>query len=202
MVLNEDRILEALKGTGVQGEALEEGSRLVDHWIGEVAEVDARDETLAVEAGFYVEVAPLIFVVGTQDRIFRSHVTGKVTGAEWKTTKHETKFWNKEAWFESISQSHQLTTYAIGLAYGSLINPTGDSFSFEVNSSVDILVRAVSKSYPPQIWRKREGDLVSVSPERMNALVQTYRNVGEAIRDEEDGRGAVGSAGDSLYEYV
>jgi len=186
VVLDEVRILEALRGTGVQGEALEEGSRLVDHWIGEVAELDARDETLAVEAGFYVEVAPLTFVVGTQDRIFRSHLTGKVTGAEWKTTKHETKFWNKEGWFESISNSHQLTTYAIGLAYGSFIPTPRNEFPpvvfYEPPEEMDILVRAVSKSYPPQIWRKREGDLVTVSKERMNALVSTYRNVGEAVR--------------------
>ena len=178
MELDQVKILEAIKASGVVGEALEEGARLVDHWIEEAAEFDSENETLAVEEKFYIELDPLTFVVGTQDRIFRTP-EGEVCGSEWKSTKHRTKFWNEEEWFGSISKSHQVVTYAAGLRYGSFLS--GVSFS-GVGSPTRILVRAVSKSNPPELWPDYRGRFVHVGSDRLVATMGAYSATAAAIR--------------------
>lgn len=196
-MLNEEKILEVLREQKVSAVSLEEGAGLVDHWISECAELDRRDKTLAVEAGFFVEVAPDTFVVGTQDRIAQSHVTGEVFGCEWKSTKHQTKMWTPEAWYESISGGHQVATYALGLKFGQVIGegvigtvPLREGeMMFPEDGSVNILVRAVSKSHPPVIWPDPEGKFVNVTSGRMEAMRSVYQNVAASIRVQRRGKG-------------
>lgn len=179
--IDQNKILTAIEGAKVSASAREEGAALLDFWIQETAELDARDETLAVEAGFYIQHGNT-FIVGTQDRIARSHVSGEVFGCEWKTTKHETKFWNKTTWYDSISKGHQVATYALGLKTGTLVEPVEGGFDFSEDGSANILVRAVSKSSPPKLWPSAEGQFVNVSEERMQATLNTYINAAQSIR--------------------
>lgn len=183
-MINEEKILAVLREQKVSAASLEEGAGLVDHWISECSELDARDETLAVEVGFFVELDPFTFVVGTQDRVARSHVTGEVFGCEWKSTKNRTKYWTPETWFESISNGHQVATYALGLARGQLIGPDGlpPFIFYDEPEKMNILVRAVSKSHPPQIWPEAAGQFVTVTRERMEATASVYLNEAAGIR--------------------
>lgn len=178
MELDQTKILEALQATRVTGEALEEGARLVDHWIEEAASFDEENETLAVEEKFYIELDPLTFVVGTQDRIFRTP-EGEVCGSEWKSTKGRTKFWGPEIWAEGIEKGHQVATYAAGLKFGSFLS--GSIFE-GVGSPVRILVRAVAKSSPPELWPDARGKLIEISGERLEAILGAYQSVAEAVR--------------------
>jgi hypothetical protein len=196
-MLNEEKILEVLREQKVSAVSLEEGAGLVDHWISQCAELDARDRTLAVEAGFFIELPGSTFVVGTQDRIAQSHVTGEVFGCEWKSTKHQTKLWTPEAWYESISNGHQVATYALGLKFGQVIGEDvigtvplreGETM-FPGDGSVNILVRAVSKSHPPAIWPDPEGKFVNISSGRMEAMRGAYRNVADSIRAQRKNQG-------------
>lgn len=179
--IDQNKILAAIEGAKVSAAAREEGAGLLDFWIQETAELDGRDETLAVEAGFYVQHGET-FIVGTQDRIARSHVSRETFGCEWKSTKNETKFWNARTWYDSISKGHQVATYALGLKTGVLVEPVSGDFAFSEDGSVNILVRAVSKSSPPKLWPSAEGQFVNVSEERMQATLNTYLNVAQSIR--------------------
>lgn len=189
-MLREEKILEVLREQQVSVASLEEGARLVDYWIEQCETLDGRDKTLAVEVGFFYEAAPLTFIVGTQDRVAQSHVTGEVFGCEWKTTKHRTKLWTPEAWFESISNGHQVATYALGLKRGVIVGGSvietiplqeGQTM-FPEDGSVNILVRAISKSSPPDMWPSAEGQFVNVTKERLEAVKQVYVNEAEAVR--------------------
>lgn len=186
-LLDEQRVLEAIVSTGVSAFALEEGSGLVDYWISECADLDNENETLAVEVGFFFEPTPLTFVVGTQDRIFRNKKTGLICGSEWKTTKQQTKLWTPEAWLESISNGHQVATYAAGLRYGNLLmgnSNTGTIAPGDLaeDGSVDILVRAISKSHPPVMWPDSSGALLNISAPRIEAVINAYVNAAEGVR--------------------
>lgn len=189
-MLNEDRILEVLREQKVSAASLEEGASLVDFWIRETAPFDSLSTTLAVEAGFYIEPSPNTFIVGTLDRVAQSKETGEVFGCEWKTTKGKTKFWSPSIWLQSISASHQLSTYALGLRQGVFVEKErygpvpllkGQTM-FPLDGSINILVRAISKSTPPELWPSEEGKFVTLTKERMETTLNTYSNVAASIR--------------------
>lgn len=182
-MLNEDRILEVLREQKVSAASLEEGASLVDFWIRETAPFDSLSTTLAVEAGFYIELSPNTFIVGTLDRVAQSRESGEVFGCEWKTTKGKTKFWSPSIWLQSISASHQLSTYALGLQRGEFIDPLPfPTDVFPLDGSINILVRAISKSTPPELWPSEEGKFVTLTKERMETTLNSYSNVAAAIR--------------------
>lgn len=183
MKINESKILDEIRALPVSAVNLEMGASLVDFWIRETAPFDSLATTLAVEAGFYIEPSPNTFIVGTLDRVAQSRETGEVFGCEWKTTKGKTKFWGPSIWLQSISASHQLSTYALGLQRGTFIDPLPfPTDVFPPDGSINILVRAISKSTPPELWPSEEGEFVTLTKERMETTLNTYSNVAASIR--------------------
>lgn len=183
MQIDESRILAAIGGLEVSAQAREDGSELIDTWANTCLEYDAAHQTLAVEAGFYIELDPQTFVVGVIDRLAQDGEG--VFACEWKTTKHQTKTWGPEEWFAEIERGHQLSTYALGLQAGTFI----DGINFERPSECRVYVRAVSKSRPPVIWYAPENKSVVVSEARLNATRAAYTNAARSIRAMNGGGG-------------
>jgi hypothetical protein len=199
---NEDSIWNAIVSAPVAAIAREEGAPLIDLWVKECAAFDAEDKTLFIEVPFYLQIAPNTFIVGTKDRVAADEI-GEFD-CEWKSTgKHSPARgsfggWNAELWFEDISKSHQVPTYAAaqnGGIYGvwdegeqkhvfppdaipRQVPPTNRSNG----DGWHVLVRAVSKSVPPQIWPSARGAFVTVSAARVEATLNAYRIAAEQIR--------------------
>jgi hypothetical protein len=189
-MMSSDEIFNSIVNLDVSASAKEAGSQLVETWLAECSEADTQDETIAVEAGFFVELAPNTFVVGAQDRIARN-ANLPLFGCEWKSTgayspaRGSFPGWNAERWFEEISRGHQTATYALGLMRGTFVDEKVNRIIVDARKGLEeisILVRAISKSKPPQIWPDARGQFVTVTKERMKAVTNAYLITAAQIR--------------------
>lgn len=186
-------IFNAIASAQYPAAATELGAELVDSWVAEVEESDRRlYKTLLLEAGFFIALDAKTYVVGACDRVMRD--AEGVLVEEMKTTS-KSKTWTAERWFDSISKSHQIGTYAAALSHGTFI--FGDSVPSwaDVGASADnpvayspniknprILVRAVTKSKPPEIWPTALGATIMVDAKRIETTLNVYRNEAAGIR--------------------
>lgn len=185
-----DKIFNTIVNVDAPAQAKEAAATLAETWVRECAEHDAKDRTIAVEAGFYVKLAPNTFIVGAQDRL-ATNDTLPLFGCEWKTTgkgspaRGSYRGWNAEFWYDEISRAHQVGTYALGIKYGTFVDPRVHESVVELREplhDVNILVRAISKSSPPQIWPDARGAFVTISPDRMDKTRNAYLNAALHIR--------------------
>ena len=146
--MNTEKMTEAILNAGVSAVAKEEGSLLVDHWITH-NQADASWKIFSVEAGFVLWLDNLTAIIGAQDCICEEG--GRIIGGEWKTSKEKDKYWNENAWLESISDGSQIAIYALALREGTYYEEGREPFTPRV-SVPRIRVRAISKSNPPELW--------------------------------------------------
>lgn len=161
--MNQEAITEAILTTGCAPLALEEGAALVDHWI---AVTKPPADILGVECGFVYWLDTKTAVIGVQDLLTREPVG--IVGNEWKTTKERSRYWGPEKWVTSITEGSQLPIYALALQQGTYYEEGRRPFRPEVREP-RIRVRAVSKSTPPEIWPPDRDEIVTFSPERLEA---------------------------------
>lgn len=202
--LNRDQILDAIAETLSSPElkipqgARVEGARLAETWINEVEQFDSQHQTIAVEVPFFFFADKFTIVVGVQDRIARD-VNGKVFGCEWKTSKGTTRYWNEEKWLEGIRRGHQIGIYGLAQKEGYF---AGERFNRQITVEdfvvpelnapslfklgiklPTIMVRAITKENPPQIWPSEGQFFQEISKERMAATKNALIVRGAAIRE-------------------
>lgn len=207
--IDDSRILSAIMAAGVRSaKAVEAGSELVDAWAAAVVEADSRYRTLGLEVGWFTKLGPGAFVVGCVDKLaverpdpaeraeYEAYcsVRGSEPTApepfvlEAKTTAPASRFWTPEKWYDEIARGHQVGTYAMALRWGTFIQPASEPVKIDAVewtpgvAAPRVLVRAVSKSRPPQIWPGPEGAWVEVGPARLDATRSAYVNAAAAIR--------------------
>jgi hypothetical protein len=190
-----DRIAVAIKKSGVSGTAALEGSRLTQYWIEELAKFDAQYPTIGVEMPFFIILEKYTVVVGMQDRIAMDGAG--VFGCEWKTTKGTTRYWNEEKWIEQIKNSAQLKTYGLGQHEGYFI-PGDQPFNAPGNLLVGemggptlwhpeikfprILVRAITKEDPPNLWGVDPPAFFEIDKKSMDMTREAYLIKADQIR--------------------
>lgn len=175
-MIDSERIFNTITSANFPALAVEQGSELVDSWISECfAEDQKRYKTLLIEAGFFIELDPVTFVVGACDRVMKD--SEGVLIEESKSTS-KSKTWTAERWYESLVRGHQIPTYAAALKYGTFVEG-----EWAPRVAVPrILVRAATKSRPPEIWPSPEGQIVEPENSRIDAVLNMYRNEAVGIR--------------------
>lgn len=146
--------------------------------MAETSSFDRQFLTLATELPFFFFPDKFTVVVGAQDRIAYDEdcVMRKeagVIGCEWKSTKGKTRYWNEEKWLQGIEAGVQIAVYALAHHEGFFVLPEDATFSERIQQYGEIvvpflgcpyvlwqpkvrkpyiMVRAITKESPPQIW--------------------------------------------------
>lgn len=177
----QDKIVQSIKASGVSGVAAIEGARLAQHWIEEAGEFDAQFPTIAAEVPFFVILDGYTILVGMMDRIAYGG-NGGVFGSEWKTTKGTTKWWNEDKWIEEIKNGTQISIYGLGLRKGTFLLRGGAIMrKFDVERP-HILVRAITKEKPPQLWGVNPPAFFEIPEKRLETIENTIILRGRQIR--------------------
>jgi hypothetical protein len=187
-----DAIFNAILASDAPPSAKEFASELVDVWVNEAVPEDAANSvTVGVECGFWIRLDQTTFIVGAADRIAEDD--DGIFAQEHKSTAKRSSYWNAEKWYDEISRAHQVATYASALRSGTWLIPTEtvtedgatlrsfDLRNFRV-AEPRILVRAVSKGRPPELWPTAKGAFITINERRMEATLAAYRVVAEQIR--------------------
>lgn len=154
-----DAIQEVLLGAKASPLATEEAARLVEGWLDAsplFPETLLEWRLVGVEVPFYVQLEEKSFVIGVTDAIFQD-ADGPIF-CEWKSRRapkirKDGKPYegdDEDGWLEDISNGPQLALYALAATRGRFLLPL-DRYGFFIPSP-RILVRAVVKSSPVQLW--------------------------------------------------
>ena len=187
-----------------------EAANLVEVWIRENAAFDSQFPTVAVEIPFFLFVDKFTIVVGLIDRIALDN--SGLFGCEWKTTKGTTKFWNEDKWLESISNGHQIGTYALAMKKAQFLIPSSSGAEItdwylkcapdgQVSANAEdpsvppiwtwapkiksprMMVRAITKESPSQIWPSQNGHAIfDFDRDKLTTVENAYFVKGEVIR--------------------
>src|SRR5581483_3133796 len=209
--INSEKIFNAITSQRLPAAATELGAELVDAWVEQCVAHDQAYRTLLLEAGFYIPLGPKTWVVGACDRVMLDEEgvlleEMKTTSAGSKTWTPE-RWYDQLAGGHQVAtyaaalqrgsfiiaqerlpnwavvdcdgpappSERDITRFAIGYEKGGLV------WTPNVTSP-RILLRAVSKSKPPQIWPTPAGAFVTVLDRRIDAALNAYRNEAAAIR--------------------
>lgn len=151
-------LLEAILATEASGLAKEESARLLEGFLEHESTLPERVEgwkVVGAEIPFYVPLEEKSYVIGVADAIFDTPL-GIVIG-EWKSRrapklKKDGAAYagdDEDGWLEDISGGAQLAFYALAAAQGSFLT---EAHSLFANREPRILVRAIVKSSPVQLW--------------------------------------------------
>lgn len=191
-----DRIAIAIKATGVSGTAALEGSRLTQFWIEELGKFDAQFPTVGAEIPFFIILEKYTIVVGVMDRLALD--AEGLLACEWKSTKGTTKFWNEEKWIEQIRDGTQISVYGLGQHEGHFVpkrdaplNAPGDLIRGEITGPTlwqpgikqpRILVRAITKEDPPNLWGIDPPAFFTISEKRLKTVREALLLKADMIR--------------------
>ncbi len=177
MIVDTDRITQAIIGTGCGPLAMEEGAACAQAWIED--EEGFSDRIVAVEAGFSMQVDTLTWIVGVMDLVCRDE--NGFYGREHKTTRGPSKWWNERKWLEEISSGHQIAVYALALREAEFYQPEGKKAFDCIQDEVMVRVKAVTKTNPPAFWGKEDG-WCSFKENALMAVKNAFIVKAEAIR--------------------
>lgn len=181
-------------------EARYEGARLVEAWIEAAGNFDEQYPTLAVEVPWFMFVDKFTIVVGKQDRIAFRREDNRIFGCEWKTAKGTTRYWNSEKWLASIRKNHQIAVYALAQREGYFPAAPFENSQWLPGLQMTvpnlgavplvrlgirkplIMVRAITKENPPQIWPEQGYEFIEISRERLQATKNALIVRGAQIR--------------------
>lgn len=146
-----------------------EGMRLVDAYLKRLHQWgDSEWPTVAVEAPFYIQLEPKIFVVGVVDRITTEGFCEWKTHRAPKIKKDGTPYKGdtEQDWLREIKSGPQVAVYGLAGRDGTFLTSSGTK---EFRAS-RILVRAALKSTPASFWpAKWEDGILQFTPARLDA---------------------------------
>jgi hypothetical protein len=152
-------IVKAIMAAKISPSAREEAARLTDAWIQQFSEFDAQFKTLYVEVPWFYWADKNTLVVGVMDLIIQDKIG--ILGSEHKTVKEpkknkdgeDSQWWNEERWLEQISNTPQLSFYALAMLKGSFVTDAKKGTTKVLNvHNPRILVRAAVKANQPRFW--------------------------------------------------
>lgn len=182
VTIDDALIFNAITNAGYPAEATLLGSELVDAWISECLEHDKIYKTLLLEAGFFIELDAQTYIVGACDRVMQDS-DGVLFEESKSTGNKKSKTYGPEQWFEQISTGHQIALYGEALRVGTFVKDEGGWKTQQFNQpEPKVLVRAVTKFKPCEIWPGPEGAIVNVTPEHVQRVMNVVRNAAASIR--------------------
>lgn len=183
--IDSNAIFNAITGANYPAAATELGAELVDAWVAECQVEDQRYRTLLIEGGFYFFPSPKLCVVGACDRVMED--TDGALFEETKTTGNKkSKTYGPEQWFDNISEGHQIGVYGAGMRDGTFVwreVEDGPFITARFNAAAPrVLVRAVTKFKPCEIWPTPAGAIIEITPRKIETTLNVVRNAAASIR--------------------